>query len=472
MRTYLFIALSLALVSPQLITNEAWAAEDEQGQTLEEQEEQRKQEARLLYRIAMKANEEGRFDVAARTFDEANRLYGHITLVWNAARAYHNGGELQAARARYRECLEDDQLPSDKRTKAVDYLVEVELALRKPPAPDPAPTAPVEESPPAPAQKEPEPAAPSPSLDEPPQGEDAPAVEAPQEAPATTAAEQPVADDGGQGAAKKAGTKRSTADLKKMAQTIRRGMSKAAQQLESTIFGEERAPGVPLRRHGFARASLSFGGAWANIDGSFRDSSSGVQSAGAFAGELGGSGSSFTVTFKGGWHFNQQLILHGEARAAFMREGAVSLDGDVTGTAASGGASFDGHLERTLELETMSAAQLSLLAGATLYVYRDILYTDLGLGMGAVTLTEGFTDFADVHRSGFGPAMSLGIGADLWVEDVFALGVALKYSGNWASMDDDTRWSYPIVPGAATSTLDDGSLGYHTLGVEFSVTLD
>ena len=72
-------------------------------------------------------DKEGRYDVAARTFDEANRMYPHVTLTWNAARAYHNGGELPAARDRYRKCLADETLPAEKRVQAVDYLVEVEV---------------------------------------------------------------------------------------------------------------------------------------------------------------------------------------------------------------------------------------------------------------------------------------------------------------------------------------------------------
>ena len=98
--------------------------------------------------IAMAANKEGRYDVAARTFDEANRMYPHVTLTWNAARAYHNGGELEAARDRYRTCLTIDALPTDKREQALNYLVEVEIALRKaeeaPPTPRP-PSPPADE---------------------------------------------------------------------------------------------------------------------------------------------------------------------------------------------------------------------------------------------------------------------------------------------------------------------------------------
>lgn len=137
----LSLASSLGLAAP--------APADEAGDKEEVQ-------ATVLYEVGMKALDEKRYEAAAHTFDEAYRLYGDVILLWNAARAHHLGGKLEAARERYNACLAIDEFPADKRQKIADYLVQIALAQKAsaetpaPPPADPESSAPAEKTPPQP----------------------------------------------------------------------------------------------------------------------------------------------------------------------------------------------------------------------------------------------------------------------------------------------------------------------------------
>ena len=82
------------------------------------------------YQLAMEAMESGEWGQAALGFDAAHRLDPDPRLLYNAARAYEKGGNLENARKRYKEFLIFKDAPEELRQKAVDQLVAIELKLR------------------------------------------------------------------------------------------------------------------------------------------------------------------------------------------------------------------------------------------------------------------------------------------------------------------------------------------------------
>ncbi len=101
-------------------------------------------EVNALYEEAMAAMETKDFATAAARFDAAYALSKSPVLLWNAARAHHKGEAFDQAKARYNMCLAIDDFPADKRQQAAQYLVDIELELKRrsepPPEPDPPAT--------------------------------------------------------------------------------------------------------------------------------------------------------------------------------------------------------------------------------------------------------------------------------------------------------------------------------------------
>lgn len=94
---------------------------------------------KALHAQGLDALRAGRFDDAARLFAEAYAIDPAPALLWNEARALHQGGHLVEARDLYRAFIQLDAAPADLRVKANEHIVAITLALEPQPTPPPAP---------------------------------------------------------------------------------------------------------------------------------------------------------------------------------------------------------------------------------------------------------------------------------------------------------------------------------------------
>lgn len=89
--------------------------------------------AEKLHAKAQTAMSEQRYADAAELFHAAFELDPAPELLWNEARARHLAGELERARELYKEFIQRDDAPAALRGRANDSIVEITLALEKPP---------------------------------------------------------------------------------------------------------------------------------------------------------------------------------------------------------------------------------------------------------------------------------------------------------------------------------------------------
>ncbi len=90
---------------------------------------------------ALEAYEAGRFGEAARLFEAAFAADPHPSLLWNAARAYDLGGELELALDRYERVLAHSETTPDHRQKAAERREILQRLLHPPPPAGPEPDA-------------------------------------------------------------------------------------------------------------------------------------------------------------------------------------------------------------------------------------------------------------------------------------------------------------------------------------------
>jgi tetratricopeptide (TPR) repeat protein len=96
----------------------------------------REARAATLRDQATAAFDAGKYAEAARLFLEAYESFPNGWLLYNAARAQHNAGELQAALDSYRLFIGSPESDAEYRERASQYIIEIEQVLHPPQPPD------------------------------------------------------------------------------------------------------------------------------------------------------------------------------------------------------------------------------------------------------------------------------------------------------------------------------------------------